>query len=1044
MMKSLRFLTLALLGAFAIAACDEGTDTTATAVEGTVRGTVTIEGSGASGVTVTLSSGASVTTDGSGAYTFNNVPAGTYVVEISGFPSDATFASTAKTAVVTTAGQVVTVDFSGSFVRTSSVVGNVSVAGVGPLAGVTVSLSGAATGSTTTDAAGQYAFTGLRAGAYTVAISGFDAVQYTFSPTSKNATVGAGATEVVSFSGSQVATAKISGAMFLDENDKNNVYDGAALEAFLMAANVAITLKGPNVGNSQTVQTDANGQFMFTDLVAGTYSVGINPADPDIPSYVAFGGDTTNVVVTLTPGQMATAYFPFDIVQQMVNVCVFTGTDGVSPGHYGVPGGRITLYPRKLDADNSTNAFATQTTDATGCTEFSFARASDTSPQPGLADHIVFATINGTPPGNYFLNGENRIEIGYDTRFAHSEAPDTFDVLATRVKLAFDGEEIDADPLAGWLWAAWTDTTVAAVGAGTLNSMGDGMFTSNTGGIAGLPRTIRIRLQGGQPLANGHAFSQTPDPDAPGTAQGQYLTFVQQGFNLDNDTVSIGTEIIKYLDADINVKVFHETDDSLGTPMFTAGDNLINVDQIDVTLWDLDAGSAVATVGAGAGTGDVTFANRSTSTNWAVSAHPRPALPFNKYVLDDTVQVVVGMDGSDQEADQCQQQGSAGCATFSYKYVNGTIQGTVRAADGTDANGVRVVISPNPMNIQPAVSHGTTIGDFHSIVDTTLFVSGGSYFLGGVGEGPWDVKVIDSVGVWEFFVKNGTNATPHDCKGDLQGNANNIPCSFTATRMDTKVLGVIVNDRDFDGTTIDPNEALAGVMLDLYRTKVDPDSLVGSTTSSGNGSYAFTNLREGTYVVKAAAGPTSAAVVTQGIQPNGLPFDTQVVKTAATTTGLGGQNTRQVGDTVVGTIPGLPVYPYWNYGAANVAGDDPSHFAFLFDNTTIRAFINKSAGAGGGAAPGITVTLRRCIISAGFTSPPTGPSTCTTYTTEPPQNTTTDATGRFEFAGLQEGVWQITVNPATGGFTTASPATMLFQLRDAGDVEVPAAPIIVS
>ena len=180
MMKSLRFLTFALIGALAIAACDEGEDTTATAVEGTIRGAVTIEGSGASGVTVTLSSGASTTTDGSGNYTFSNVPAGSYVVQISGTPADATFASTAGTAVIATAGQVVTVDFSGSFVRTSAIVGGVAVEGVGPLENVSVTLSGDASASTSTDAAGQYSFTGLRAGSYTVTISGFDAVQYTF------------------------------------------------------------------------------------------------------------------------------------------------------------------------------------------------------------------------------------------------------------------------------------------------------------------------------------------------------------------------------------------------------------------------------------------------------------------------------------------------------------------------------------------------------------------------------------------------------------------------------------------------------------------------------------------------------------------------------------------------------------------------------------------------------------------------------------------------------------------------------------------------
>ena len=30
----------------------------------------------------------------------------------------------------------------------------------------------------------------------------------------------------------------------------------------------------------------------------------------------------------MTPGQMVDVYFPFDIITQMVNVCVFTGIDG--------------------------------------------------------------------------------------------------------------------------------------------------------------------------------------------------------------------------------------------------------------------------------------------------------------------------------------------------------------------------------------------------------------------------------------------------------------------------------------------------------------------------------------------------------------------------------------------------------------------------------------------------------------------------------------------------------------------------------------------
>lgn len=1033
MIKSLRFLAVATVAAFALAACDEGTSTDT--VEGTISGNVTIEGSGASGVTVSLSSGASTTTDASGNYVFSNVPSGSYVVQISGFPSDATFSTTAQTAVIASAGQVVSVNFSGSFVRTSGVVGGVSVAGVGPLEGVTVSLSGDGSASTTTDAAGQYAFTGLRAGSYTVSISGFDASLYTFPSTSQSATVGAGATEVVTFSGSQVANATISGALYLDENDKNNTYDGAALESFLMAPNVLITLKGPNVGDTQTTQTDANGQFMFTDLVAGTYSVGVDASDADIPSFVTFGGDTTDVVVTLGPGASEMAYFPFDIVQQTVSVCVFTGLDAVSPGHNPVAGGVITLYPLESDAIAMTNAFATQTTDASGCTDFTFNRSDDTSPQPGFTDNIVFATIAGTPPGNYFANGETRIEIGYDPTTAFSLAPDTFDVQSSTVTLAWDAVTITGvDTLNAWNWSAWTDTTAANIASGVTNSAGVAYVGLNSLGVAALPRTVNTRLNrgAGQAPAMGHAFTQTGMPVAPGAAVTEHLTYVQDGFNIDGDTVWIGTDEVRFLDADIQVVVYHETDDSLVTPMLTGGDDFVNVDEVDVTLWYVPsdgttAPTALTTMTATALTGVVTFPNFFTDTTYAISAQWNGAGGSKKILMDTVYVGLQEWGGASFVANQCQLQGNAGCATFAHKYTNNTIQGTVRAADGTDADGIQVRVQANAMTIEP------------NPTDTTLLSSGGSYFLGGVTEGMYDVSVMDSIdsngdSIWSFL---GTTT----CATDNEGNANNEACSFTATRMDTKVIGVVINDRDNDQNTIDPNEALGQVTMNLYRgVGTSADSLHSSTVTDGNGYYSFDKLREGTYTVQAdASNSGSAATVLQGITSGGVAVDTQIVATAATTTNLGQNMTRQVGDSTAPTN-GLAGLPRWLYGAANVAFDDPAHFTHLFNNTEVRGTINTG---GGSAAAGVTVTLRRCLISAGFTSPPTA-GACTTYLPGSPVNTSTDANGDFSFSGLQEGVYEVTVNPATGGFTTATPAQMLFQMLDNGDIEQPNNPIIVN
>src|SRR5262245_60877310 len=235
MTKRFRFLTLAALVVLPLAACDEGDDTVAPAATGSVTGSVTIDTAGQAGVTVTLSNGATATTNSSGQYTISNVPLGSYTVSISGQPADAAFPSTTQAAVISTAGQVVTVNFAGSRIRTSSIIGAVTGSGGVALANVTVALSGTETRSTTTSAQGQYSFTGLRAGAYTVAITA--PAGQTCPTTSANVNVGAGLAVVQNFSCAAATTGRISGILFLDENPKNDLFDGAALEDTLKAAN---------------------------------------------------------------------------------------------------------------------------------------------------------------------------------------------------------------------------------------------------------------------------------------------------------------------------------------------------------------------------------------------------------------------------------------------------------------------------------------------------------------------------------------------------------------------------------------------------------------------------------------------------------------------------------------------------------------------------------------------------------------------------------------------------------------------------------------
>ena len=157
---------------------------------------------GGSGATVTLSGAASATTtaNSSGAYTFTGLANGTYAVT----PSRAgyTFSPTSQSATVN-GGNVTGVNFSAnaSGSQTYSISGTITPTTGG--AGATVTLSGTASTTTIANSSGAYTFTGFGNGTYTVTPSH---TGYTFSPTSKSATVNGANVAGISFTATPVTT----------------------------------------------------------------------------------------------------------------------------------------------------------------------------------------------------------------------------------------------------------------------------------------------------------------------------------------------------------------------------------------------------------------------------------------------------------------------------------------------------------------------------------------------------------------------------------------------------------------------------------------------------------------------------------------------------------------------------------------------------------------------------------------------------------------------------------------------------------------------
>jgi len=140
-----------------------------------------------SGVTMTLSGAASgtTTTDVYGKYRFTGLANGIYTVT----PDLTNYSFTPTSRTVSVSGANVTgQNFRGMPVGGGaySISGKVVTSSGSPISGVTMTLSGSASGATTTDGYGKYSFKGLGNGNYTITP---DKTGYTFTPTSRAVSV---------------------------------------------------------------------------------------------------------------------------------------------------------------------------------------------------------------------------------------------------------------------------------------------------------------------------------------------------------------------------------------------------------------------------------------------------------------------------------------------------------------------------------------------------------------------------------------------------------------------------------------------------------------------------------------------------------------------------------------------------------------------------------------------------------------------------------------------------------------------------------------
>ena len=347
------------------------------------------------------------------------------------------------------------------------------------------------------------------------------------------------------------------------------------------------------------------------------------------------------------------------------------------------------------------------------------------------------------------------------------------------------------------------------------------------------------------------------------------------------------------------------------------------------------------------------------------------------------------------------------CATFAFKYNNGVLNGTALAADGTGAEDLIATMMPTADNIQGSAA----------MTDTTD--AGGAFGWSGLMEGPYTVSLTGDA-TWEVVTS--------DISVDIEGNGDVDIANFVVRLLDTSIKGVVVNDRDGDGNVIDPNEGLAGVVINVYAdgdstATIDADSLAGTATTDANGAYTVSGLPENTYIVEAVQ--PAGFDVFRAITSSGVLTDTSVVMTGAMVGTVGDNLTREVGSTLPTPLPAFAP------GTNTVSFDGRTNFTFVTNDNEANGVIMDGAGAPVALA---SVVLTRCQTSAGFTATPIGPPAhatglCTTVTTITPTTANTDAAGAFSFTGLQEGVYQVVPSAAS------TPTAYLFWLSGPTDVD---------
>ena len=682
---------------------------------------------------------------------------------------------------------------------------------------------GSVVATTTTDADGNYSFTRLAAGDYTVKVTKAGAIadltqtedpDATKDSTSGTVTLNAGNPVQENINFGYVKKHAISGTVYLDQN-RDKAKDGGDIAQ----SGVTVKLVDASGAVVATTTTDADGNYSFTGLNDGTYTVQVDKTGPlastEQTEDPSGNGDSRSQAITFTRSDPDVTNVNFGYAEDYtVSGTVYYDKDRSETLNNGEPGfGGVTV--NLLDEAGAT--VATTTTKADGTYSFAklpagkytvkvepsdlLKKLEQTEDPDGTKDHT-----SGVVQVNHDNPSVQNVNFGYATNYTikgtiYRDA-DRSESLEDGEKL-YQGVTVDLLDASGNVVAT---TTTDAHGAYAFTNLEEGTYK------------VRVRKEG--PIAD---LVQTEDPDATKDNTSGDITLEL------NDPIKENVNFGYISDNSISGTIYRDDNRSNSLNGGEAG-----YPEQTVQLLDKD-GQVIKTTKTDAN-GNYSFDNLPDGT-YSVKVVKDGALTD----LEQTEDPDGAKDSASEPITLDEDNPTKKNVNFGYVpdyFIKGTIYRDGNRSGALDAG--------------EKLYEGVTVnlvGADGTVVATTTTDADGTYSFDKLPAGTYTVTVAQDGPIAGLEQTGDPDATKDNASEPITLNNDNpskTDVNFGYVN-NNSLSGTVYRDDSRNGDQDGTEPGYSGVTVQL----LDKDGqVIATTTTDANGKYSFSKLPDGTYSVK--------------------------------------------------------------------------------------------------------------------------------------------------------------------------------------------------